>query len=366
MLVCKRWLLITTEFLYHTVVIREPNRLRWLKQSIERRPDVARWIRRIFIYEDDRYNKQSISSDCVEDELVSILQHCKRLQMLSIQQYILNSTSLTLIDTLANHCSESLIALNLRVSQMTPIEFISTTNETNECATDPTQTSSSADSTANASAAAKFPKLRGLSMRGFCLDLLGCAMTWSIPSLTHLTIDFENCHIDRKAGVSSILGSFGPQLTTLNVNAASINFDFHEILSLCPKLENVSFDLAHWKPTFSHGPSGSGTRSISLSQYSSLKTLGLHGLLRYLGIEMSWEYGISTSAEMHDTNFNLLLERRHFPNLQTIRLLNPIVTEKVSERHAPRPVYARERLKKWERQCKEHGVQIEDCTGTQL
>ena len=166
-------------------------------------------------------------------------------------------------------------------------------------------TGSTSEFTVNANAA-NFPKLRRLSMRGFCLDLLKCAMNWNLPNFTHLTVDFEDCHIDKETGISTILDPFGSRLTTLNINAASINFNFHDVLLLCPRLENVSFDLTHWVPN----ALGNETRSLALGWHPSLKTVGLHGPLKFL---YSSDFRINTFTA-YDARFRLLLDRKHFPN----------------------------------------------------
>lgn len=358
MLVCKQWSLITTEFMYRTITLREPHCLQLLKRAVAGNSDVARWIKHLYVYEEDRLNRTAISCENVDKLLIPVIAACNRLKTLSIEQYVFKATSLRLIDAVERSCKRTLTSLNLRVAHMTECSF-NINEDMNGAPSSESCSQSSVGSAVATPPTLVFPSLTSLSMRGSCVDLVGHMMAWTMPILTTLTIDFEICRINNDRGISTILGNVGSQLTVLDIQAADINFDFHEILILCPNLETVSFDLAHWKTS-------SLSSSPKLTRHSSLKTIGLHGLKKFFGLE-SWSYGDTLVPDVHTTNFDLLLNRDHLPNLQTIKVLDSRVVMAIAKKLITETLrLASEKWKRWEKECEMHSIRLEDCTGRPL
>lgn len=357
MLVCKQWALIASEFLFRTITLREPSRLHILRKLLEDKPDVARKIRQLYIYEEDRVHKTAISDYCVQNQLIPIISRCNRLQVFSIEQYVLKNTSAHLVAALETSCKQTLTSLNLRIAHMAEVVFDGH---------DRTSPKSSVLSSAYYSTSTPvFPKLTNLGIRGMCSDLVGHTMTWTKPQLTTLMIDFEICRINNESGVSTILGGIGDQLKALDIHATDVYFDFNHILDLCPNLEAVFFDLGHWKTA----PSNK-TTTPKLAQYPSLKTVGLHGLRQFLGLD-SWGYGETSTTALQFSNIGLLLDKKHFPNLRTVRVLDTgvasVVTVKSSDEVVhPLTAMIRDRWQALEKQFKKQAVCLEDCTGRRL
>ncbi|KLO17097.1 hypothetical protein SCHPADRAFT_937291 [Schizopora paradoxa] len=302
-LTCKRWLALTTELMYRTILVRRKSTLEALLNTLDEESERGRWTKGIFLYLDVPWGK-NFDEKNMDQLLMRLVVHCPNLialvwepitnlfhnfaDLLASSSSILNLPALRYIScytpfginttTIAILSKmPSIVALRIEHALL-HLEFVSATAKP---------------------LALCFPSLKALYLGGVSKPALAHISSWSMPKLEELSLHFDFYQIEED--VEPILRACGARLVTLDVRAYH-RLDIIVVLALCPNLITFSCDIGHdW-----------------LHDEEVLPPLPLHRKLSRIGFYSDLDLGSFISAA---TNVISKLDRAHFPHLSSLRLL---------------------------------------------
>ncbi|TCD61749.1 hypothetical protein EIP91_007975 [Steccherinum ochraceum] len=211
-----------------------------------------------------------------------------------------------------------------------------------------------------------FKRLHTLSVRGFFTDFLEEAMSWQLPMLESLAVDFLGYRTDTP-DILAFVEVHGARLTFLDIMSIS-SLDVASILYNCPQLTTFCFN-PDWsllpEPVFL----GDGSQLVRYP-HPNITTIGCHQLQYAFGVGFAATYASRDPLSAHlirkanDFNF-AALNKRNFPKLQRIRILNKMLLRDLEKADGPDPS-CYERWERWWDQCAGQKIRLEDCTGAVL
>ncbi len=325
---------------------------------------VGRWAKRLHITR--YYPRGTLSADDLELSLVSVIQHCRGLQIFVVEWSLLDSFT-PVVDALSTYCSRSLRVLHIHVrsrqlarlfwalESLICLESIHL--EFGQKETEDIHLGSASNIVLT------LPTLECLSLRGFFSDFIEQAVDWSLPCLRSLTLDFASHH-DELADIPEFLQNHGAHLKYLDINCIPV-VDVPAILDLCPSLTTFAFN-ADWRLAIDDIPYYEASVLVR-RPHPNITTLGLHELRHAFGVGYYATHDILTTnfaRRTNDLNF-AALNTRNFPKLERVRLLSRTVLRDLETANGPDDVCF-ERWERWWALCARQKVRLEDCTGAEF
>ncbi|KAI5123416.1 hypothetical protein M0805_006121 [Coniferiporia weirii] len=363
---CTLFARVGAEYMYRSVLISDPTRLRKLCSALDVNTHLGRWTKAIYIYSDDRLGLRELDVLGMDDCIVSLIRHCPNLQIFMVDPQIDRVSFLSIADALRTYCSSTLrliqwkmafanqtkvipVILSMRNLVAIQIEINYPTAECNATLPGIRQISD-----------VSFPQLEQLSLRGAMQDLAEQISMWHMPKLASLTLDFKACRHDFP-DVLEVLSTHGPQLDVLDINSIP-TLDVSSILTICPNLTTFCFSL-DWQ-----------LEGILVEKpHRKLQSIGLHGLRHAFGVGIAGEVAQVNPFEAvvvrrrNDMNF-VSLNKSNFPELSLIRVLDPGLLNDLNKNNGPATGISGGyiRWERWWEQCSSQRIRLEDCTGDLL
>ena len=367
MATCRNWRRLGYEFFYRFLFFSNPRNVQRLCALMDCNADLGRWTRRLHI---TRYFAGNGSSlEVTQNSLVSIIRHCPKLEIFIINWPL--SVSLSAIaNALCTFVPNSLRVLQINIPTTSLAKLIYML----QCLPKLEAVSVEFDGTppehirlgAAGDLELTLPSLSHLSLRGPFQDFIEQAIGWHFPSLKLLSLDFIN-YRDDFPDLVEFLTEHGSGLTFLDLNCIP-PLDVPTILDLCPLLNTFTFNPDWRIPGWEHHPF---LESFIVHQpHQNITTIGLHHLMYAFGVGYAATYNkidpfVTHSIQrQNDVNF-AALNKRNFPRLQRIRVLNTTLLSDLEKNNGPSQ-RCFERWERWSKQCQREGVRLEDCTGAAL
>lgn len=307
--------------------------------------------------------------DDLELGLVSVIQHCRKLEAFIIE-WPVNTAFTAIADALCTYSSRTLRTLHIHVPPTELAKFIWTIDslhrlvslhlEIGERTTEDTRLGSAGN------VSLTFPELVELSLAGDTCDFIEQAVDWEFPQLRSFTFDF-GAHRHDLPDIVEFLANHGSELTYLDINCM-LPFDIPTILEYCPSLITFSFN-----PDCRLGEDSAlpfEASKIVKAPHPNLVNIGLHQLLHAFGVGYAGTYArvdpLIARYVRHSNDLNFAaLNKRNFPKLARIRLLNRTLLRDLEASNGPAEI-CYERWERWSAQCGRERVRLEDCTGSEL
>ncbi|KAH9898051.1 hypothetical protein C8Q73DRAFT_384174 [Cubamyces lactineus] len=364
---CRTWRRLGYEFFYRFLFFSNPRNIQRVCALMDRDKDLGWRTKRLHV---TRYFAGGgTTMEMTQNALVSIIRHCPNLKIFVVN-WPLSNTLKAIGDALCTYCPRTLRVLHINIPTMSLARLIFmlqclpalVTVHIEFDGTPPEQINLGAAS----DLALTLPSLRHLSLRGPFQDFLEESIGWTMPSLRALALDFVN-HRDDFPDLIEFLRIHGTQLTFLDLNIIP-TLDVSTILDLCPLLATFTFNPDWRIPSWEQHamPASSQLRRPHIN----ITTIGLHHLLYAFGVGYAATYdkidpyATQMIRRRNDINF-AALNRRNFPRLQRIRVLNTTLLSDLEANNGPsQQCYGR--WERWWRQCQKEGIRLEDCTGAEL
>lgn len=315
------------------------------------------------------FSREGLSTDDLELGLVSVLQHCRKLETFIIE-WPVHTAFTAIADALCTYSSRSLRTLHVHVPPTELAKLIWTLDslhnlvslhlEIGERMTEDTRLGSAGN------VSLTFPELAELSLTGDSCDFIEQAIDWEFPQLRSFTFDF-GAHRHDLPDIVEFLANHGSALTYLDINCM-LPFDIPTILEQCPLLTSFSFnpDCRLGEDQALHFEAS----KIVKAPHSNLTYIGLHQLLHAFGVGYAAAYArvdpLIARYVRHSNDLNFAaLTKRNFPKLTHIRLLNRTLLRDLEAANGPAEI-CYERWERWSSQCGRERVRLEDCTGSEL
>lgn len=328
---------------------------------------LGRFVRRLHI---TRYfTRTGVSAEDLELGLISVIQHCRKLEIFVIDWPIKDAFS-AIADALCTYCSQTLRTLHMHVPPSGLAKLIWTLDSLqNLTALHLEMSERTSEDTRLGSAGCvsiAFPELRELSLAGDSCDFIEQAIEWEFPKLESFTFDFGAYRHDLP-DLLEFLEAHGSALTYLDINCM-LQFDVPSMLDSCPLLTTFSFNC-DWRLELDEAMPYEVSKLVH-TPHPNLTHIGLHQLLHAFGIGYAGTYArvdpmvVRYIRRSNDLNF-AALTKRSFPKLTHVRLLNRTLLRDLEEADGPADSCF-ERWERWSGQCAAEGVRLEDCTGNEL
>ncbi|KAJ8494593.1 hypothetical protein ONZ51_g2205 [Trametes cubensis] len=364
---CRTWRRLGYEFFYRFLFFSNPRNIQRVCALLERDKDLGWRTKRLHV---TRYFAGGgTTMEMTQNALVSIIRHCPNLKIFVVN-WPLSNTLRAIGDALCTYCPRTLRVMHINVPTASLARLIFmlqclpalVTLHVEFDGTPPEQINLGAAS----DLALTLPSLRHLSLRGPFQDFLEESIGWNMPSLRALALDFVN-HRDDFPDLIEFLRIHGTQLTFLDLNIIP-TLDVSTILDLCPLLATFTFNPDWRIPSWEQHamPASAQVRR----PHPNITTIGLHHLLYAFGVGYAATYdkidpyATQMIRRRNDINF-AALNKRNFPRLQRIRVLNTTLLSDLEANNGPsQQCYGR--WERWWRQCQKEGIRLEDCTGAEL
>ncbi|TFK20786.1 hypothetical protein FA15DRAFT_673188 [Coprinopsis marcescibilis] len=376
---CKRWHEIAFELMLRCLYFNTPAKLfdlcKILESSSARATTVTSslgwWTRRLHVcsYSSAFFENQGISTEAVQNALVLIISHCPNLQVFHVD-WPMKQAFGPVANALMRFSKRSLrsVTWNVPTSALSKviwaldslkfvvaahIEFESSSS-TGEAEDECVHLGSAHDLQLN------LRHIRQLSVRGYTQLFIEQAIGWLMPSLTMFSVDSGISEGDLP-DVAGFIAQHGEGLLFLDLDT-SLALDVAKILDRCPQLNSFTFN-ADWG-IISNDDKES---EIVNRPRPTITTIGLHGLSHAFGVGVAALSATSThsriSQRSNDMNF-MALNKKNFPNLRRIRVLDRSVLKGLNEAGQPSVESGgMERWQRWWDRCALAGIQLQDCTG---
>lgn len=307
-----------------------------------------------------------------QNDLISMIRHCPNVEIFLIQRP-LGSSFGPILDTLATYASRRLHTIHLNIPGESISKVIWAFNALSHIVaahidvdTDVHPTQEIAHLGSAADLQLKLPYLQQISLRGFVGALLEQLGGWDLPMLRTFGID-NGASMQDYQDIIEFLKHHGANLLLLDLNLKNF-VHIPLVLGLCPNLRTFAFN-ADWRIT----PHDNVASNIVDRPHSHITTIGLHGLAyafgvgtRYLMATKNNSFEAGYAARSNDLNMGAL-NKRNFPKLQRIRLLNRNVLEELNKANGPSSQNGGyDRWARWWQVCECAQLRLEDCTGQPL
>ncbi|KAL7285170.1 hypothetical protein PYCCODRAFT_1365884 [Trametes coccinea BRFM310] len=361
---CRTWRRLGYEFFYRFLFFSNPRNIQRVCALMDRDTQLGWWTRRLHV---TRYFAGGgTTMETTQNSLVSIIRHCPNLEIFVVN-WPLSNTLKAIGDALCTYCPQTLRVLHINIPTTSLPKLIFMLQSLPALVTAHIEFDGTPPEQINLGAASDLeltlPALRHLSLRGPFQDFLEEAIGWSMPSLRALCLDFVN-HRDDFPDLLEFLRMHGSELTLLDLNIIP-TLDVPTILDLCPLLTTFTFNPDWRIPAWEHPSLNTFPRP-----HHNITTIGLHHLLYAFGVGYAATYdkvdpfATQMIRRRNDVNFTAL-NRRNFPRLERIRVLNTTLLSDLEANDGPSPP-CYERWERWWRQCQKEGIRLEDCTGATL
>ncbi|TBU34562.1 hypothetical protein BD311DRAFT_746380 [Dichomitus squalens] len=364
---CRNWRRLGYEFYYRFLFFSNPRNIQRLCALMDTTKDLGKWTRRLHV---TRYFATGgASSETIQNSLVAVIRHCPKLEIF-ITNWPLSISFSAIANALCTYSVETLRVLQINIPTLSLPKLIYMLQclpklevlhvEFEGAPPEYLPLGAAGDLELN------LPCLQHLAIRGPFQDFVEQAIAWRLPSLRLLSLDFINYREDFP-DIIEFLTEHGQELTFLDLNCIP-PLEVSSILDLCPMLETFTFNpdwrLGGWE----HHPF---LESHLVNQpHANIKTIGLHHLMYAFGVGYAATYNkvdpfvTQSIRRQNDVNF-AALNKRNFPRLERIRVLNPTLLTDLEKNNGPSQACF-ERWERWSRQCQKNNVRLEDCTGAPL
>jgi hypothetical protein len=387
MFTCKQWYRIAYHLLFRYIFLSDIVRLPSLCIVLDRYAWLGWYVKRIHLVR--YYSPPRFTISHVENMLVTVIHHCPNLELFTVEWPITSSFP-AIADSLVTYSAKSLRSVQWKIGPdclagliwaldalpsliSVYIDFESTSMSvtlSDGASEAPEDTSPRLGTASHISLILN--SLQQLTLRGHSEEFIEQAIGWSFPVLHSFTLDFV-AHRNNLPDIAEFLKHHGSQLTFLDLNTIPA-LDLAGILAACPMLTSFSFN-PDWRLPF-HLDQNETTATILREPHMHITHLGLHQLLHAFlppshstGNNAFGSVGLPQAATLLLQRTNDLtfaqLTRTLFPALKVVRVLNRTLLSGLERQNGPEDEgYAR--WERWEAQCKEEGVRLEDCTGALL
>ncbi|CCL98970.1 uncharacterized protein FIBRA_00978 [Fibroporia radiculosa] len=363
---CSTWRILGTEFLYRCLFFNDPTCIMQISRILRRDNSLGRWAKRLHITR--FYASGGADVVQMQDALTHVIRCCPNLEIF-IVNWPIKPVLTTIINALCTFCHKSLRTLHLNIPPVALPKVIlmleslprlsSIHLEFDGPCPENIPLGATSDLTLNLTA------LEQLSLRGLFQLFVEQATGWNIPALRSLSLDFLS-YRDDLPDIVGFLTHHGAGLTYLDLNCIPA-LDVPTILDLCPALTTFAFN-PDWRLQNADGLHG--TAILVHRPHQNILTIGCHQLLYAFGVGEAAKFAsIDPVASLfiqrqNDMNF-AALNKRNFPRLQRVRVLNRTLLRDLEAADGP----GEGGLKRWERWwdlCAKQGIRLEDCTGQSL
>ncbi|KAH8118392.1 hypothetical protein DFH11DRAFT_1839035 [Phellopilus nigrolimitatus] len=361
---CKLFAQIGAEYMYRSILVSDPKRLRKLCSVFDGNTKLGWWTRAIYIYSDDRLGVRDLSVLDMDDCVVSLVRHCPNLQVFIADPQIGSGSFSAIADALRTYCSTSLRSIQWKIAFASQTKVVpAILSMRNLVAFQIDLNYPAAESTGTLPGIRQimdvsFPCLKQLSLRGAIQDFVEQISMWTMPELSSLKLDFKACLHDFP-DVIEVLAIHGPQLEVLDINSIP-TLDVPSILSICPNLTTFCFSL-DWQLE----------GNLIQNAHKKLRNIGLYGLRHAFGVGYARETAQVNPFETvimrrrNDINFASFV-KSNFPSLCLIRVLEPGLLNDLNKNNGPAEGICYDRWERWWEQCASQRIRLEDCTGNLL
>ena len=377
---CKQWYRVAYHLMFRCLFLSDITRLPPLCLVLDQYAWLGWYVKRLHIVR--YYSPRRFTIAHVENMLVTVIHHCPNLELFTVEWPITPSFP-AIADSLVSYTAKSLRSIHWKigpdclagliwaldalpalVSISIDFENPSTPSTSEEGATDTLVDASPLLGTAS-HISLSLHSLEQLTVRGLSQEFIEQAIGWSFPVLQSFTLDFV-AHRDNIPDIAEFLKHHGAQLTFLDLNTIPA-LDLPAILGACPMLTSFCFN-PDWRLPFHADSSEDEPVAMLREPHARITHLGLHQLLHAF-LPPVGAGGVPNIATMllqrtNDLTFSQLT-RQLFPALKVVRLLNRTLLAGLERQNGPEDE-GYQRWERWETQCKDEGVRLEDCTGALL
>ena len=385
MFTCKQWYRIAYHLLFRYIFLSDIIRLPPLCLVLDQHAWLGWYVKRLHVVR--YYNPRRFTAAHVENMLVTVLQHCPNLEVVTVEWSITQSFP-AIADSLVSYSAKSissvqwkigldclagliwaLDALPSLVSLSVDFENVSISVTPPDGASEVLEDTSPLLGTAS-HISLSLDCLQQLTLRGHSQEFIEQTIGWSLPVLQSFTLDFA-AHRNNLPDVEEFLKHHGMQLTYLDLNTIPA-FDLAGILASCPMLTSFSFN-PDWRLPFHADVNDDRPATLMREPHLRITHIGLHQLLHAFlppshNINNSTQGGASLPQvatmllqRTNDLTFSQLTKTL-FPALKVVRVLNRTLLSGLERENGPEDEgFAR--WERWEEQCHTEGVRFEDCTG---
>ncbi|KAI0788582.1 hypothetical protein C8Q75DRAFT_719833 [Abortiporus biennis] len=361
---CRVWRQIAAEYLFKVLYFDDPSALQKLCAALDNDRRLGKWARRIHITR--YYAPGGHTPSHMQDVLVSIIRHCRKLESFVVD-WPVGLSFLPIVDALCTYCPRTLQTLHLNVPSECISGVIWALDSLSSLVSIHIEFSGKVNEGVHLGAASglelTFPSVKQLSLRGFFADFVEEAISWHFPCLDTLSLDYLS-YRDDFPDIMEFLHNHGENLTYLDIDCIPI-LDVAGILDLCPNLVTFAFN-PDWRLPVNDLSQAS---TLVRSPHRNIQTIGCHQLLHAFGVGIAATrvidpYTSNFYRRSNDLNF-AALNKSNFPKLQSIRILNRSLLRDLEASNGPDEV-CYERWERWWKQCASQGVKLQDCTGADL
>ncbi|KAF8960422.1 hypothetical protein BDZ97DRAFT_1665771 [Flammula alnicola] len=375
---CRRWRELGSEFLFRCLHFSDPVKLISLCSILDSSAAASTttaslgwWTRRIHIARYHPSPSRNVTTEDIENALVSIIQHCPNLEIFVIDRP-LGSAFGPVADALANYAYRNLHTVQWNIPGESLAKVIWALNSLPRIVAahvDIETPVESAQECANLGSAADLhlmlPFLQQLSLRGYVEEFVEQAAGWDLPSLRSFCID-SGTSVHDVPDVVEFLRNHGAELVLLDLNLNPL-VDVSTVLDLCPNLSTFTFN-ADWRIM----PNDDVSSELTNRPHMHITTIGLHGLSYAFGVGYA---AARTSVDpirsrimWRSNDLNMAaLNRQNFPKLRRVRALSRNMLSDLNNENGPSlESGGYDRWNKWWNGCVSQGIRLEDCTGQTL
>ncbi|EJD01390.1 uncharacterized protein FOMMEDRAFT_111168 [Fomitiporia mediterranea MF3/22] len=361
---CVSFAQIGAEFMYRSILVGDPKRLRSLVEIFDRNTKLGWWVKAIYVYADERLGIHDLNVVGMDDCVISLVRHCPKLEVFIVDPQVAATPFLAIADALRTYCSSSLklvqwkLAFNAQSKLVPAVIGMRHLVALQIDLSYPLEETSTTLPGVRQTLGVTFPHLRQLSLQGAIQDFVEQIALWEMPELTSLTLDFKLSRHDFP-DIQEVLEPHASQLEMLNINAIP-TLDVKSILGMCPNLTTFCFSL-DWQLE----------GNLVVMPHKKIKTIGLYGLRHAFGVGFAGETARINPFEAviirrrNDMNF-AAINKVNFPSLSIVKILEPGLLNDLNRNNGPAEGLCFERWERWWDQCANQRVRLEDCTGNPL
>ncbi|RDX52090.1 hypothetical protein OH76DRAFT_243418 [Lentinus brumalis] len=365
---CRTWRRLGHEFYYRSIFCSNPWNVQRLCALMDRNSGLGQRTRRLHLHPYST-TKPWPALEVIQHSLVSIIRHCPRLEIFIINWPLSVSFS-SVANALCTSVPHALRVLQINIPTHTLAKLIYMLQCLPNLRTAQIEFDGTPPEQIRLGAAGDLEltlsSLENLLLRGPFQDFIEQATAWHLPSLKLLSLDFITYREDFP-DIVEFLTEHGSELTFLDLNCIP-PLDIPTILDVCPMLTTFTFNPDWRIPGWENHPF---LETFIVHQpHPNITTIGLHHLMYAFGVGYAATYNqvdpfVTHSIQrQNDVNF-AAINKRNFPRLQRIRVLNTTLLTDLEKNNGPSQ-RCFERWERWSRQCQREGVRLEDCTGATL
>lgn len=364
---CRNWRRLGYEFYYRSLFISNPCNIQRVCALMDTTKDLGKWTRRLHVTHYMAGRGSGVET--IQNSLVAIIRHCPKLEVFMMTWPL--SVSLSAVaNALSIYSHQTLRVLQINIPTPSLAKLIYMLQCLPQLETVHIEFEGLSPEHIHLGAAGNLeltlPCLQHLALRGSFQDFVEQATAWHLPTLRLFSLDFATYREDFP-DIVEFLTEHGQQLIFLDLNCIP-PLDVATILDLCPMLNTFTFNPDWRIGGWEHHPFLES--HLVNHPHSNITMIGLHHLMYAFGVGYAATYtnydpviGRSIGRQ-NDVNF-AALNKRNFPRLERIRVLNPTLLSDLEKNNGPSQL-CYERWERWSRQCQLNKIRLEDCTGASL